>query len=139
MSEEPKRLLPTKTCSVANFRVHTDVEKLYVRFLVLTQASMKKAVFLDITQFSLVAVYTHRPENEGRKHLLNVGKHLPGTRRNVAEEIFLPAATCRLGLSLTRTPVHWYDRLFYLRVKRPKHEAGHSPPSSAEVKMRVVL
>jgi hypothetical protein len=51
---------------------------------------MKKAVFLDIAQFSLVAVYIHRPENEGGKQLLNVGKLLQARGATSQKRFFSP-------------------------------------------------
>jgi hypothetical protein len=39
------------------------------------------------------------------------------------------------GVHLSSYPVEtWGGGVLYLRVKRPGHEADHSPPSSADVK-----
>jgi hypothetical protein len=38
------------------------------------------------------------------------------------------------ALGPTQPPIQWVPGVFSLGVKRPGREAGHSPPSSAEVK-----
>jgi hypothetical protein len=38
------------------------------------------------------------------------------------------------GLGPTQPSIQWVQGAFSLGVKRPGHEADHSPPSSAEVK-----
>jgi len=53
--------------------------------------------------------------------------------------IFLFTTASRTALELTRPPVQWVPGALSLGVKRPGREAGHSPPSSAEVKECVEL
>jgi len=40
---------------------------------------------------------------------------------------------------LKNIPIQWVPGALSLGVKCPRHEANHSPPSSAKVKERVVL
>jgi hypothetical protein len=47
--------------------------------------------------------------------------------------IFLTTAS-RTDLGPTQPPIQWVRRSLSLGVKRPRREADHSPPSSAEVK-----
>jgi hypothetical protein len=48
--------------------------------------------------------------------------------------IFLFTTASRTDLGPTQPPIQWVPWALSLGVKRPKHEADHSPPSSAEVK-----
>jgi hypothetical protein len=48
--------------------------------------------------------------------------------------IFLFTAASRTVLWPTQPPIQWVTGALSLGVKRPGHEADHSPPSSAEVK-----
>jgi hypothetical protein len=50
---------------------------------------------------------------------------------------FLFTTTSRPALGPTQPPIEWVPGAHSLGVKRPGHEADHSPPSSAEVKERV--
>jgi hypothetical protein len=47
---------------------------------------------------------------------------------------FLYSIAPRQALGPTQPPIQWVLGALSLRVKRPGHEADHSPPSSAEVK-----
>jgi hypothetical protein len=48
--------------------------------------------------------------------------------------IFLFTAASRTALVSTQPPIQWVPGAFSLEIKRSELEAGHSPPSSAEVK-----
>jgi hypothetical protein len=48
--------------------------------------------------------------------------------------IFLFTTASRMALVSTQPPIQWVLGAVSLGVKRPVREAGHSPPSSAEVK-----
>jgi hypothetical protein len=48
--------------------------------------------------------------------------------------IFLFTTAPRPALGLTQPPIQRLQAALYLGVKRPDHEADHSPPFSAEVK-----
>jgi hypothetical protein len=48
--------------------------------------------------------------------------------------IFLFTNMSRTALGSTQPPIQWVDGALSLGVKRPRHEADHSPPSTAEVK-----
>jgi hypothetical protein len=48
--------------------------------------------------------------------------------------IFLFTITSRTALGTTQPPIHWVPEAISQGVKRPGHEADHSPPSSDEVK-----
>jgi hypothetical protein len=48
--------------------------------------------------------------------------------------IFLFTTASRTALGPTQPPIQWVPAVLSLRVKRPEHEADHSPPSSADVK-----
>jgi hypothetical protein len=48
--------------------------------------------------------------------------------------IFLFTTASRMALGSTQPPIQWVPGALSLEVKRPGHEADHSPPSSAEVK-----
>jgi hypothetical protein len=48
--------------------------------------------------------------------------------------IFLFTTVSRRALGTTQPPIQWVQGVLSLGVKRPGREAGHSPPSSAEVK-----
>jgi len=48
--------------------------------------------------------------------------------------IFLFTTASRTVLGPTKPPIQWVPGDLSLKVKRPGHEADHSPPSSAEVK-----
>jgi hypothetical protein len=48
--------------------------------------------------------------------------------------IFLFTTASRTALGSTQPPIQWVPGAIFLGVKRPVREAGHSPPSSAEVK-----
>jgi hypothetical protein len=50
------------------------------------------------------------------------------------DKIFLCFTVSRLALGPTQPPIEWVVEAVYPRVKRPGHEADHSPPSSAEVR-----
>jgi hypothetical protein len=52
---------------------------------------------------------------------------------------FLYVNSYKVGLGPTRPPIQWVSASLSLGVKRPAHEADHSPQSSAEVKERVEL
>jgi hypothetical protein len=47
---------------------------------------------------------------------------------------FLLATAFRSGLGPTLPPVQWVSGFYSARLKRPRREADHPPPSSAEVK-----
>jgi hypothetical protein len=53
-----------------------------------------------------------------------------------AGKVFLPFATAVSWSALgpTQPPIQWVPEALSLRVKRPGHEANHSPPFNAEVK-----
>jgi hypothetical protein len=53
--------------------------------------------------------------------------------------IFLFTTASRTALGLTQPPIQWVPGVLSLGVKRPRREADHSPPSSAEVKECVEL
>jgi hypothetical protein len=53
--------------------------------------------------------------------------------------IFLFTTASRTALGPTQPPVQWVPGALSLGVKRPRREANHSPPSSAEVKVWVEL
>jgi hypothetical protein len=53
--------------------------------------------------------------------------------------IFLYTTTSRTALRPTQPPIQWVPGALSLGVKRPGHEADHSPPSSADVKEWVEL
>jgi hypothetical protein len=59
------------------------------------------------------------------------------SRRGVG--IFLFTAESRTALGPSQPPIQWVPGALFLGVKRPGHEADHSPPSSAEVKKCVEL
>jgi hypothetical protein len=48
--------------------------------------------------------------------------------------IFLFSTASRTALGPTQPHIQWVPGALSLGVKRPEHEAYHSPPSSAEVK-----
>jgi hypothetical protein len=48
--------------------------------------------------------------------------------------IFLFTTASRPALGTTQPPIQWVPGALFLGVKRPRHEADHSPPSSAENK-----
>jgi hypothetical protein len=48
--------------------------------------------------------------------------------------IFLFSTVSRTALGPTQPPIQWVPAALSLRVKLPRREADHSPPSSAEVK-----
>jgi hypothetical protein len=48
--------------------------------------------------------------------------------------IFLFTTVSRTALGPIQPPIQWVPRALFLGVKRPRREADHSPPSSAEVK-----
>jgi hypothetical protein len=50
------------------------------------------------------------------------------------QEIFLFLTTSRPALGRTQPPIQWVPGDISPGLKRPKREADHSPPSSAEVK-----
>jgi hypothetical protein len=50
------------------------------------------------------------------------------------QETFLYSTAFRPARELTQPPTQWIPGAISLEVKRPGREAGHSPPSSAEVK-----
>jgi hypothetical protein len=49
-------------------------------------------------------------------------------------ETFLFSTVSRLALEPTKLPLQWVPWTLSVGVNRPRHEADHSPPSSAEVK-----
>jgi hypothetical protein len=53
--------------------------------------------------------------------------------------MFLFTTASRTALGPTQPAVQWVSGALYLGVKRPKREADHSPPSSAEFKECVEL
>jgi hypothetical protein len=50
------------------------------------------------------------------------------------QQYFLFSKTSRLALGPTQPPIQWVPGVIYPRVKQQRREAGHSPPSSTEVK-----
>jgi hypothetical protein len=48
--------------------------------------------------------------------------------------IFFFTTVPRKALESTQPPIQWVPGALFLGVKRPRYEADHSPPSSAEVK-----
>jgi hypothetical protein len=61
------------------------------------------------------------------------------TKTQADNEIFLLTTASRQALGPTQPPIHCVTRDLSLGVKRPGHEADHSPPSCAEVKECVKL
>jgi hypothetical protein len=59
--------------------------------------------------------------------------------RRELERIFLFTAVSRTALGPTQPPIQSVPKAVSLGVKRPEHEADHSPPYSAEVKECVEL
>jgi hypothetical protein len=57
-----------------------------------------------------------------------------GSRVRFLVGIFLFTTASRTALGPTQPPIQWVLDALSLGVKRPWREAGHSPPSSAEVK-----
>jgi hypothetical protein len=53
--------------------------------------------------------------------------------------IFLFTTRSRTALGPTQPPIQWVPGSLSMGVKRPRHEADHSPPSSAEVREWVEL
>jgi hypothetical protein len=53
--------------------------------------------------------------------------------------IFLFTTASRTALEPTQPPIQWVPGALSLGEKRPRREADHSPPSSAEVKECVEL
>jgi hypothetical protein len=53
--------------------------------------------------------------------------------------IFLSTTASRTALGSTQPPIQWVSGALPLGVERPERDAGHSPPSSAEVKECVDL
>jgi hypothetical protein len=53
--------------------------------------------------------------------------------------IFIFTTVSRTALKPTQPPIQWVTGALSLGVKRPRHEADHSPPFSAEVKECVEL
>jgi hypothetical protein len=61
-----------------------------------------------------------------------------GVRVPVGSRIFLFATSSRPAMGSTQTPIQWVPGALSPGVKRPRREADHSPPTSAEVKkMRI--
>jgi hypothetical protein len=48
--------------------------------------------------------------------------------------IFLFTTASRMALGPTQPPIQWVPGALSLGIKRPRREADHLPPSSAEVK-----
>jgi hypothetical protein len=53
--------------------------------------------------------------------------------------IFVFDTMSRPALEPIQSPIHWVPGAVSLRVKRPRREADHSPPSTVEVKECVEL
>jgi hypothetical protein len=69
-----------------------------------------------------------------------VGRYRPkrfDPRRELG--VFLFTTASRTALGPTQPPIQWVQGALSLGVKRPRREADHSPPSSAEVKECVEL
>jgi hypothetical protein len=49
-------------------------------------------------------------------------------------EIFLFSITSRLALGFTQPPIQWIMGSCFPGVQQQRHEADHSPPSTAKVK-----
>jgi hypothetical protein len=49
---------------------------------------------------------------------------------------FLFATASESAMGPTQRPIQWVPRVLSLGLKRPEREAEHSPPSSADVKVR---
>jgi hypothetical protein len=58
----------------------------------------------------------------------------PGFNSRQEKEIFLFSTLSGLALGLTQLPIQWVPGAFSPGVKQPGLEAGHLPPSNAEVK-----
>jgi hypothetical protein len=58
-----------------------------------------------------------------------------GVRFPVGLGIFLFYTMSILALRPTQAPIQWIAGVLSLGVKRPRREADHSPPSSAEITM----
>jgi hypothetical protein len=58
----------------------------------------------------------------------------PGFDSRQGKEIFLYSTASRATLGPTQPPIQWVPGALSPGVKRPRCEADHSPPSSAEVK-----
>ena len=57
----------------------------------------------------------------------------PGFEFRQGSEVFLSSKTVEIGSGATRRPVQWVLGFIH-GVNRPRREANHSSPSSAEVK-----
>jgi hypothetical protein len=64
---------------------------------------------------------------------------VPGFDSRRGLGIFLQTTPSRTALGPTQPPIQWVPGALSLGVKRPRREADHSPPSSAEVKEWVEL
>jgi hypothetical protein len=66
-------------------------------------------------------------------HLMQTHFNKSGVRIPAGVGIFLDTVS-RPSLGSTQPPIQWVRGCLSLGVKRPGHEADHSPPSSAEVR-----
>jgi hypothetical protein len=57
-----------------------------------------------------------------------------GVRVLVGSRIFLFSTSSRPSLGPTQLPIQWVPGTLSSWIKRPEHEADHSPPTCAEVK-----
>jgi hypothetical protein len=57
-----------------------------------------------------------------------------GVRVPVGVKNFLFSVSSRPALRFIQPPIQWVPVVISARVKRPRREADHSPPASAEVK-----
>jgi hypothetical protein len=75
-----------------------------------------------------------REETRSRGSSVGYGLDDRGFESRQGLRIFLFTAVSRPALGPTQPPIQWVSRALSKGVKRPVHEADHSPPSSAKVK-----
>jgi hypothetical protein len=80
----------------------------------------------------ILCVWVNRDSSVGIANSYGLYNRGFGVRVPVGSRTF--SMSFRLGLGPTQPPIQWVPGTLFLGVKRPGHEADHSPPTTAEVK-----
>jgi hypothetical protein len=123
------RIIANCHFSVASHSTHTVCPR-KIRPLTI---SLQSLVTSHLDTFFLLA---YSPPPQGIRKWYGAGYGLDDRRFESRQElgIFLFTTASRPALGPTQPPIKWVSGALSLEVKRPGREAGHSPPSSEEVK-----
>jgi hypothetical protein len=97
---------------------------------------MLSASYLRIYFWGQPSLNTNLGKESGELSGIKLGYELDdrGFESRREQGLFLFTTASRPALVPTQPPIPWVPGPFFLGIKRPRREADHPPPSSADVK-----